>query len=71
MAKLGIDIGNYNVKTSEGIIFKSAISNSIEFGNDYDKLVYNDETFYLGNGRLEIDYRKFDKENYMPLLLGA
>ncbi|MEG3038532.1 MAG: ParM/StbA family protein [Clostridia bacterium] len=71
MAKLGIDIGNYNVKTSEGIIFKSAISNSAEFGNDFDKLVYNDEIFYIGSGRLEIDYRKFDKENYMPLLLGA
>ena len=35
---LGIDIGNYNVKTSEGIIFKSAISESIEFGNNFDKI---------------------------------
>ena len=35
---LGIDIGNYNVKTSEGIIFKSAVSENIEYGNKFDKI---------------------------------
>lgn len=69
--KLGIDIGNYNVKTSEGALFKSCISNHMEYGNNFDKIIYNDETYYLGTGKLEIDYRKFDKENYIPLLLGA
>lgn len=68
---LGIDIGNYNVKTSEGILFKSAISENIEFGNKFDKIEIDNKTYYLGTGRLEIDYRKFDKENYIPLLLGA
>lgn len=69
--KIGIDVGNYNVKTSEEILFKSAVSNTIEYGNKFDKLIYNDETYYLGTGKLEIDYRKFDKDNYIPLLLGS
>ena len=30
--KLGIDIGNYNVNTSENIMFKACISNHKEFG---------------------------------------
>ncbi len=68
---LGIDIGNYNVKTSEGVIFKSAVSENIEYGNKFDKIEIDNKTYYLGTGRLEIDYRKFDKENYIPLLLGA
>lgn len=68
---LGIDIGNYNVKTSEGIIFKSAVSENIEYGNKFDKIEIDCKTYYLGTGKLEIDYRKFDKENYIPLLLGA
>ena len=68
---LGIDIGNYNVKTSEGVIFKSAVSENIEYGNKFDKIEIDSKTYYLGTGRLEIDYRKFDKDNYIPLLLGA
>lgn len=69
--KLGIDIGNYNVKTSEGVLFKSCISNSIEYGNKFDKLIINGEKYYLGTGTFEIEFRKFDKDNYIPLLLGA
>ena len=40
---LGIDIGNYNVKTSEGVIFKSAVSENIEYGNKFDKIEFNVE----------------------------
>ena len=35
--KLGIDIGNYNVNTSENIMFKACISNHKEFGSYCDK----------------------------------
>ncbi len=69
--KLGIDIGNYNVKTSEGILFKSCISNQIEYGNKFDKIIINGEKYYLGTGTFEIEYKKFDKDNYIPLLLGS
>ena len=69
--KLGIDIGNYNVNTSENIMFKACISNHKEFGSYCDKLVYEGKAHYIGEGKLEIDYRKFDKSNYLPLLLAA
>lgn len=68
---LGIDIGNYNVKTSEDVIFKSAISEKIEFGNKFDKIEIDNKVYYVGTGKLEVDYRKFDKDNYIPLLLAA
>lgn len=69
--KLGIDIGNYNVNTSENIMFKACVSNFKDFGSNADKLVWNDKAYYIGDGKLEIDYRKFDKTNYIPLLLAA
>ena len=69
--KLGIDIGNYNVNTSENIMFKACISNHKEFGSYCDKLVYEGKAHYIGEGKLEMDYRKFDKSNYLPLLLAA
>ena len=43
---LGIDIGNYNVKTSEGVIFKSAVSENIEYGNKFDKIEIDSKTYY-------------------------
>ncbi len=69
--KLGIDIGSFNTKTSEGIIFKSSITESIEYGNKYDQIEIEGKKYYLGAGILEGEYRKFDKDNYIPLLLGA
>ena len=69
--KLGIDIGNYNINTSENIMFKACVSNYKEFGSTADKIVLDKKAYYLGDGYLEIDYRKFDKDNYIPLLLGA
>lgn len=70
--KLGIDVGNFNVKTSRGVIFKSSVSTVDTFSiGDRDVLVYNDKKYFLGEGEFEIDYIKFKKDNYIPLLLGA
>ena len=69
--KLGIDIGNYQIKTSENIIFDSKATTEKFFGTDADKLTISNKTYYLGEGNLEIESRKFDKENFLPLLLGA
>lgn len=69
--KIGVDIGNYQVKTSEGVIFDSKITQATEFGSDKDVLIYNNITYYIGEGQLETEYRKFDKENFIPLLLTA
>ncbi|MGL5718056.1 MAG: ParM/StbA family protein [Paraclostridium sp.] len=69
--KLGIDIGNYQVKTSEGVIFGSKVGNEKIFGSRVPELTIDNKTYYLGEGSLEIEARKFDKSNYLPLLLGA
>lgn len=69
--KLGVDIGNYNVNTSEGVMFKASVSSHKDFGSSANKIVIDNKAYYLGDGQLEIDYRKYDKSNYMPLLLGA
>lgn len=69
--KLGIDVGNYNINTSEGVMFKASVSSYKDFGSTANKIVVDNKAYYLGDGQLEIDYRKFDKANYMPLLLGA
>lgn len=69
--KLGIDIGNYQVKTSEGIIFDSKVSDRVDFGSKAAKLKIEGNNYYLGEGSLEIEARKFDKDNFIPLLLGA
>ena len=69
--KIGIDIGNYQIKTSENIIFDSKVTTEKFFGTDADKLTISNKTYYLGEGNLEIESRKFDKENFLPLLLGA
>ena len=69
--KIGIDIGNYQIKTSENVIFDSKVTTEKFFGTDADKLTLSNKTYYLGEGNLEIEARKFDKENFLPLLLGA
>lgn len=69
--KLGIDIGNYQVKTSEGVIFDSRVSTEKVYGSSADVLKIGDEIFYVGEGEFDIEARKFDKKSYIPLLLTA
>ena len=71
MAKLGIDIGHFGVKTSEGVIFESKVTTVGEYGTSADRLTLDGKVFFLGEGEEEINPKKFEKENYMPLLLGA
>ena len=69
--RLGLDIGNYQVKTSEGVIFDSKITTEKYFGSKADKLIIENKTYYIGEGNFEIEARKFDKENYIPLMIAA
>lgn len=71
MAKLGIDIGNFAVKTSEGVIFESKVTTVGEYGTNADRLTLDGKVFFLGEGEEEINAKKFEKENFLPLLLGA
>ena len=59
--KLGVDVGNYNINNSENVMFKAAVSTFKDFGSTADKIVIDNKAYYLGDGDLEIDYRKFDK----------
>ncbi len=69
--RIAVDVGNYQIKTSENILFDSKVTTEKFFGTDADKLTLSNKTYYLGEGNLEIEARKFDKENFLPLLLGA
>lgn len=71
MAKLGIDIGNFAVKTNEGIIFESKVTTIGDYGTNADRITLDGKVFFLGEGEEEINPKKFEKENYIPLLLGA
>ncbi|AWH79502.1 ParM/StbA family protein [Clostridioides difficile] len=71
MSKLGIDIGNYAVKTSTDDIFESKVTEVKNFGSDSDSIKIGNKTYYLGEGDEEINIVKYEKENFLPLLLGA
>ncbi|HSQ88707.1 ParM/StbA family protein [Romboutsia sp.] len=69
--KLGIDIGNFAVKTSEGVIFESKITDKFAHGSTADTIKLGNITYCIGEGDEEIGYKKFEKENFIPLLIGA
>ncbi|MCC0654824.1 MULTISPECIES: ParM/StbA family protein [unclassified Clostridioides] len=71
MSKLGIDTGNYAVKTSSDDIFESKVTEVKNFGSDSDSIKIGNKTYYLGEGDEEINIVKYEKENFLPLLLGA
>ena len=66
---LGVDLGNYGVKTSEKIHFLSKFS-EISFTEE-NKIVFNGKTLFLGNGEFSTDWDKTRKENTLPLLFSA
>lgn len=69
---LGIDLGNWNVKTSEGNIFPSRYT-TIEniLGATGDVLEYEGVRYYLREGKLENNYDKANKETNIILFLYA
>lgn len=70
---LGIDMGNYHVKTSTGIMFKSVYYPSTykdEFLS-YDKVIIGDNKFTVGDGNFDTESDKSKKRNTLPLLLNA
>jgi plasmid segregation protein ParM len=71
VATLGIDIGNYNVKTSSGQIFNARYStkqNLLEtnLGLEIDGMNYD-----IGSGYFETKLNKAEKQNILPLLYTA
>lgn len=64
---IGVDLGNYAVKTSEKIHFLSKISEMDSFTGE-NKILYNDKTMYVGEGEFSTDWNKSRKESTLPLL---
>ena len=67
---LGVDLGNWNVKTSEGDIFPSrytVIENIL--GATGDVLEYEGIKYYIKEGKLENNYDKANKETNIILFL--
>lgn len=67
---LGVDLGNWNVKTSEGDIFPSryTVTENI-LGATGDILEYEGIKYYLKEGKLENNYDKANKETNIILFL--
>ena len=67
---LGVDLGSYSVKTSEKIIFLSKISETDNFTGD-NKVIFNNKTYFIGEGEFNTDWNKGSKNNTLPLLFTA
>ena len=67
---LGVDLGNWNVKTSEGDIFSSrytVVENIL--GATGDVLEVEGTKYYIKDGKLENNYDKANKETNLILFL--
>ncbi len=68
---LTVDLGNYNIKTSEGICFPSTFTKDISANPLGEEILeYNGETFIMGTGEYDNTFNK-SKKNYIPNLLYA
>jgi len=64
------DIGNFATKDNLGNIFESRISTIGNILKNKYEMVLNAETYYLGEGNFDTEYRKIKKETYIKLLFG-
>lgn len=72
MKTLGIDIGNFAVKTSTGFYVQSKIKKGSSIFNESGILLkYKNEEFIIGNGNYETETVKTKKENLYPLIITA
>lgn len=71
MATLGIDLGNYNIKTSSEVIFSSRVTTKENLLENSKVLVLNGIKYFIGTGELEINLNKSSKENTLALLYAA
>lgn len=69
---LGVDLGNAEVKTSEGVNFPSKVKTGINSMNENDiKVKYNDFDYTVGQGNSNISLNRYKNNNYKVSLLTA
>lgn len=68
---LAIDLGNYNIKTSEGINFSSTFTEEVSSNPVGEEIIkFNNKTYTMTKGNFDNKFNKSKKE-YMPNLLYA
>jgi plasmid segregation protein ParM len=71
MAIVAIDTGSYSYKTSSGVLIPAKITEEEILFNDNHVLELDGKIFTLGIGEYNTNYSKIEKDNFIPLLLGA
>ena len=64
---LGIDLGNFSVKTSEKFSFISKLKEGISF-SEKNNFTLNGINYSIGDGEFSTDWNKSRKENLIPML---
>lgn len=67
--KRGIDVGNYSLKEFTDTNVKSLVTTEGNILGSKLSLEYENETYYIGEGRFETELNKSSKKNFLPLLL--
>ena len=67
---IGVDLGNYAVKTSENLHFLSKVIESNGFYGDKE-ICFEGKKIIVGEGEFQTDFNKSLKENTLPLLFSA
>lgn len=65
------DVGNYLFKDSKGNLVPAKVSPVKPYNSNADSLKIAGKTYYIGEGEYEINIKKYEKSNYLPLLLAG
>ncbi len=65
---LGIDVGNYSLKSNLGINIKALVSKEENILGSGIVLEMDNQKFIIGEGNFETELNKSSKENFIPLL---
>lgn len=68
---LGIDVGNYSTKCSNGIIFSSKVATVGNLLGGDIEITLDNKNFYVGTGEFETEINKARKKNFINLLYTA
>lgn len=68
---LGVDLGNYSVKTSKSISFLSKVSKMSNILSNGITLKTSNGDFYMEDGEFDTEYRKVKKEHIREMFIAA